>query len=128
MLIQDLALYEITKGGMRIMQKEDLEVLQNRFAEYKSLIKRGEFTYDELCERIYAKWGIVDRLNPRPTISTVHTYDAEPFHKGVDQTKAFLDEIAGLLKKEKASQKPYKWYQKLWDRFRLICSRFYVNI
>lgn len=55
--LQDLVTYEITKG--LTVALEDIALILPKFAEYKSLIKRGSFTIDELEERVLDKYALV---------------------------------------------------------------------
>jgi len=69
MRLMEMALYETTKGQT---QHSSQEVLVKKIAEYKAIIKRGTFTLDELEDKIFSRYGIV---NERSRIDTA-MYDA----------------------------------------------------
>jgi len=144
LLIQDLAIYELSKGTTRTLQKEDLNKVQNLFSEYKRLIRTGEFTYDELCERVYGKWGITKPLvKPLPPPPNVYglpdANDLNAMSRGEslpseqEALAMVLGDITKLLGdpvniEPKEPEKPYPWYKRILDKIKLLCSRFYVNI
>jgi len=75
-LLMELADYSVTEGGTIVAteaQKKDpaeaqrwlIELTTKRsqlFREYKSLLKRGEFTFDELENRVFSEYGITEPL------------------------------------------------------------------
>lgn len=63
-IINDLAIYSITNGLMKVAK--DPAILHRRFAEYKHLIKRGEFTLAELENDILNEYGITDNKESDP--------------------------------------------------------------
>lgn len=120
LLIQDLVLYELTKGTTIPLKEEDLDTLQHRFTEYKGLIKRGEFTYDQLADRIYGKYGITTPLVQPPELKPDQISNAA--------FKEAITEIKEIVKKERKINKPCKWYVRIWNKIQVILSRFYISI
>ena len=57
--IEKLARYAETRGLTRHIKSK--QALFAKFSEFKLLVKRGEFTIDELEEDIYNIYGIVDK-------------------------------------------------------------------
>jgi hypothetical protein len=56
--LMDLATYYESQGLMYPIETQ--EQLSNRFIDFKRLIKKGSFTIDELEDRVYSKYGIMD--------------------------------------------------------------------
>jgi hypothetical protein len=69
--ITNLAEYEVTRGYTHIngVTKEEI---QARFADFKGIVKRGEFTLQGLENDVYARWGITE-----PARATVAPVDPE---------------------------------------------------
>ena len=131
-LIQDLVIYELTKGNTKTLQKEDLDKLQDRFAEYKGLIRRGEFTYDEMADKIFGKYGI---LNPLVSIPVQDPYAQmaplpPPSDKDLSDFLTFVKDVVKEKEPEKQEKpmKPVKWYSKIWNAICVALSRLNVNI
>jgi len=74
-LIRELADYDVTRGGKITLADQPIEMdaaliwvtdlqkkMGNRFAEFKSLLKRGEFTYGELESKVLKEHGIIEPL------------------------------------------------------------------
>lgn len=132
-LIEDLALYSVSRGAMRLIDsKEKLVEIQERFAEYKSLIRRGEFTYNELATDVYNRYGLTDPLVEAPKYNQ-ELADAimARFEKVQDQigrAQGGSGELAHsnsveptfssseMTTPEKVVE--LKWYQKLWRKFK----------
>lgn len=61
--IMNIVTYAVTKGGVnnpltQEMASEYSVKTLKTFAEFKSLIRRGEFTIDELADHVYSKYGV----------------------------------------------------------------------
>ena len=52
-----IARYHVDKGTMK---KPDMQKWTKRFNEFKALVKRGSFTIDQLEDRVYEKFGVLD--------------------------------------------------------------------
>lgn len=65
----EMALYETTKGQTYCTSQV---VIVKKVTEYKRLIKRGTFTVDELEDRIFSRYGIIDERSKADT----EIYDA----------------------------------------------------
>ena len=57
-LLLEMASYWETKGG--VVALKDSHQLINRFAEFKSLIMRGEFTLLQLSKNVFGTYGIMN--------------------------------------------------------------------
>ncbi|UCG54224.1 MAG: hypothetical protein JSV32_06435, partial [Dehalococcoidia bacterium] len=91
--------------------------------------RRGSFTYDELANRIYSKYGIIQPLIPE--LQPRNELDDLKFYKLNDQKEVqeFLDSVKDLMKpEEKETDKSYPKWQYIKDKIILILSRFGVNI
>jgi hypothetical protein len=51
-----MAEYDVTRGYTKSQVLP--ESLQSKFAEFKTLIKRGSFTLEELESDVFSRWGI----------------------------------------------------------------------
>ena len=69
MRLMEMALYEGTKGQT---SKSTQAAITQKILEYKGLIKRGSYTIDQLEDKIFSQYGI---LNNRSQTDTV-VYDA----------------------------------------------------
>lgn len=58
--LSDLALYACTNGLTKVCN--DPEAIQNRFTEFKRLVKRGSFTIEQLENSVGERYGIVNKV------------------------------------------------------------------
>ncbi|MCP3686745.1 MAG: hypothetical protein GY861_29250 [bacterium] len=54
-----IAEYDVTKGYTQLTQATP-EILQVRFCEYKSIVKKGETTLKQLEDDVYTRWGVTE--------------------------------------------------------------------
>jgi len=59
--INDLALYAVTHGLTTICK--DPMIVQNKFVEFKRLVKRGSFTIEQLEDHVCIQFGITSAKN-----------------------------------------------------------------
>lgn len=57
-IIMQLCYYEATNGLTKRLESN--EVIQNLFREFKTHIRAGEYTLQELCDMIASKHGITE--------------------------------------------------------------------
>jgi hypothetical protein len=119
-LIQELAIYEVTQGTTKRLTQEDLPDVDARFTEFKRLIKRGSFTYDQLADRIFSKYGIAAPLTPQPIWQDAK----KSFESDQENIKQFEKIVGKAMKKEKS----YPFWARMRDKFLVFCSRFQINI
>lgn len=62
--LMEMALYEVTKGQT---QHASYEKLVKKIAEYKGIIKRGTFSLDELEDKIFSRFGVIDERSKTDT-------------------------------------------------------------
>ena len=72
--LQEMALYTISNGGMKIdptikTQEEMMTRLGALFTQYKGLVKRGEYTMDDLEIMVFSQNGIVPKEMETPKIN-----------------------------------------------------------
>ena len=60
-LIMEVAFYHETKG--LTVPTKDFGKVYERFAEFKRYIKNGEFTLEELENKVYSEFGIVTPIS-----------------------------------------------------------------
>lgn len=69
--LMEMALYEVTKGQTQHATHEDII---KKVAEYKGIIKRGTYTIDQLEDKIFSRFGIIDERS----VTDTAIYDASP--------------------------------------------------
>jgi hypothetical protein len=62
--LMEMALYEVTKGQTNCSNHE---TVIKKLAEYKGIIKRGTFTIDQLEDRVFSRFGVLDPNTQRDT-------------------------------------------------------------
>lgn len=57
--LSDLALYAVTSG--LIKKVTDPQIVQDKFVEFKRLVKSGEFTIEELENKVCEDFGVTNK-------------------------------------------------------------------
>jgi len=152
-MIEQLVMYEVSKGNCKKLEKEDLDTFTNKFAYYKRLIRTGDITYERLQKDILTKYGITKPLwTPTLPVMPGHTRElASPEEQKakLESIKKMLDILAPLpgdkvewpksIRKGesdidwknsimyspmKKKDKPYRWYQRAIDKVKLFCANW----
>jgi hypothetical protein len=67
--LMEMALYEVTKGQT---QHADMNQVLSKVYEYKKLIKRGTYNIDQLEDKVFSRFGILNDYSKKDTM----IYDA----------------------------------------------------
>jgi len=79
----EMALYETTKGQTKNTTQE---LILSKVLEYKAIIKRGTYTIDQLEDKIFSRYGIVDeRILKMPNT--------------ISNSDPFMNMLSGILRK-----------------------------
>lgn len=87
-MLLDMALYAVSDGQTKLVSMADpafLDDIQAKFNYYKLLVKTHEITMEELEEKIYAEFGIVEPDKEQSIVG---------FH---NEEEPIPDDLAGMV-------------------------------
>lgn len=74
MRLMEMALYEITKGQT---QNASQDLIVKKLSEYKRIIKRGTYTLDQLEDKIFSRFGLLNKRSKTDTAIYDASLDAQ---------------------------------------------------